>query len=59
MATSVREMSVPVVHAPVIQTPAPLPDQNNTVVVPAPKKDAPKETVTGPVEVIPDRKSVV
>ena len=53
------EVSVPVVHAPVIQTPAPLPDQNNTVVVPAPKKDAPKETVTGPVEVIPEHPAVV
>ncbi len=53
------QMAVPVVHAPVIQTPAPLPDQNNTVVVPAPKRDVPKETVTGPVEVIPEHPAVV
>ena len=52
------EMAVPVVHAPVIQTPAPLPDQNNTVVVPAPKKEAPKEMVA-PVEVIPEHPAVV
>ena len=53
------EMAVPVVHGPVIQTPAPLPDLNNTVVVPAPRPEGPKQAVTAPVEVVPEHPAVV
>ncbi|MGN6366657.1 MAG: hypothetical protein ACTHN5_00070 [Phycisphaerae bacterium] len=52
------EIAPPVVHAPVIQTPAPLPETNNTVIVQAPKPE-PKQTVTAPVEVLPEHPALV
>ena len=43
----------PATHLPVVVTPAPLPETDNTVLVPAPKtQPAPKPQITAPVEVV-------